>query len=83
MRKKFDVLKGPGDLFFGNLVGPQISDVISFKKDLSRIGLINSTDTIEDGGLPGSVGSDDGINTPFLHFKANVIQRSDAAKRDG
>lgn len=82
MRKKFDVLKRPGNPFSGNLVGPQIGDVLSFEQDLSGSGLINSTDAIEDSGLPRSVRPDDGINRPLLHFKANVRQRFDAAKRD-
>ena len=59
-----------------------MGDVLSFEEDFSGTRLINSTDAIEDGGLPGTIRSDDGINGPFLHFKAYVAQRSDAAKGD-
>ena len=45
--------------------------------------MINSTDTIEDSGFPGSIRSDDGINGSSLHCKANLIQGSNAPKRDG
>jgi hypothetical protein len=82
VREKFDVLKCPGNPLFGNLVRPQIGDVFSFKEGLPRIWLVNSTDAIEDSGLPGSIWSNDGIDGSFLHFKAYITQSSDAAKRD-
>jgi hypothetical protein len=82
VREEFDILKCPGNPLFGNLVRFEIGDVISFEEDLSRIWLINSTDAIEDGGLSGSIGSNDGIDGPFLHLKAHITQSSDAAKRD-
>lgn len=59
-----------------------MGDVLSFEEDFSGTRPINSTDAIEDGGLPGTIRSDDGINGPFLHFKAHIAQRSDAAKGD-
>ena len=60
-----------------------MGDVLSFEEDLSRIGLINSTDAVENRRLPSSIGSDDGTDGSFLHLKANIIQGSDAAERDG
>jgi hypothetical protein len=83
VREKFDVLKCPRNSLFGNLVGPQLGNGFSLEEDLSRIRLVNSADAIEDGGFPSPIGSDDGINGPFLHFEADITQRSDSAKRDG
>jgi hypothetical protein len=82
VREKLDVLKCPGNPLFGNLVRFEIGDVLSFEEDFSGTRPINSTDAIEDGGLSGSIGSNDGIDGPFLHLKAYITQSSDAAKRD-
>ena len=59
-----------------------MGDLLSFEENLSRIGLINPADAIENGRLPSSVGSDDGIDGPFLHSEAYIIQRFDAAESD-
>jgi len=55
----------------GDLVGLQIGNLLIFEEDLSFVGFIEAAYTIENGGLPCSVGPDDRVNFAFFHGKTN------------
>jgi len=80
--KQFNILKGSGDPHPGNLVGFPVFNTISLKPDMAFIGLIQTGNAVEKGGLSGTVRPDQRKNLTLFHRKIYVLQCLYPAKGD-
>ena len=83
MLEEFDVLEGSGNAQMGDLVRAGVRDVVRSPvvvNNFAVLGLVESADAVEQAGLAGAVGTDDGEYFALFDFEAYVEQRSDAAE---
>jgi hypothetical protein len=66
MAEKLDILKGPGNPQFGNFMGFDLQELLSFKENAAFLRLIKTVDAIQKTGFTGTVGSDDGKDFSWL-----------------
>jgi hypothetical protein len=52
---KLDVLECPRDTQFGNFVGWQSGDILSFKKNITLLRAIKSVYAVKEAALPGAI----------------------------
>ena len=74
-------LKGTGDALLRHLVHRQSGDVLAGEDDAARARLEHAGDQVEDGGLAGAVGADDGANLAALHRQVDVVDGDEAPNR--
>ena len=83
--KEADVLKGPGHSQFRDLVDleavdPPASAPGRRDEDISCGRLIDAGDAVEEGGLAGAVGTDEGGDLPLPDFKVDGVERLEPAE---
>jgi hypothetical protein len=61
----------------------QPGEVLAFKKDFPRIGLVKAGDAVKAGGLPGAIWPDETANRTGGDIERKVVQRIDPAKVHG
>ena len=83
MEEQAKVLKGAGDTPLGNGSRRKASKVLAFKKDFSGIRVVDAGNTIEYGGLPGTVGTDNGQDLLLLYLEMDIREGLNAAETDG
>jgi len=64
--KVVDVLKGAGNAGFGNLVRLLAAHIFVLEHDFTGAGLVDAVDAVEQGGLAGAVGPDNGIDLALV-----------------
>src|SRR5205807_4496553 len=75
-----DVLKGARNPPLGPLVGPQMRDVVAVELDPSTGGRVDAADAVEDAGLAGAVGADDGEEVASVDLETHPGQGGHAAE---
>jgi hypothetical protein len=80
--KQLDVLKGAGHAFAGNPIGGKAHNVFTITDDPAMVWLIDAVDKIENGGLSGTIGPDDGKDRILLHAETDVAHCLQAAEAD-
>ncbi len=85
MLEELDVLEGPGDAQLGDLVRAQPGQVVGgtvpvHKADLALLRMVEAADAVEQAGLAGAVGSDDGEDFPVSHVQTDAAQGSHATE---
>jgi hypothetical protein len=73
--EELKILKGPRYTQARDIMGRMAKDVYSSKKDFPFLRVIEATETIKDRRLAGSIGTDEPVNSPFLNFEMEVIDR--------
>ena len=76
-----DVLERAGDPVPGHLEGPAARDVGSVEQHSPGVRGIDPAHHVDEGGLAGSVGPDDGKDLPRLRGQGRFAQGEDAAER--
>src|SRR5690606_38306906 len=66
----------------GDSVRRRGGDVLAVEEEPARGRIVDAADQVEDGGLAGAVGADDGEDLAALHGEADVIDGADAAETD-
>jgi hypothetical protein len=72
------VLKGAGDPSVGDRIRREPDQALSLEMEVSLIRLVDTGDTIEQGGLAGTVRPDNGQDLVFLDFKIDSGQGLDS-----
>ncbi len=83
LREQLDVLEGAGDPQVGDAIRAHPEEVLAHEPDRPLLGVIHARDAVEDRGLAGAVGTDDGEQLPGLDREAHVVDGGDAGKRQG
>jgi hypothetical protein len=73
--EQLDVLEHPGDAEPGDLVRRQAHELASVQLDRPLLWAVYPGDAVEDGGLAGSVGPDDGEELVHVDVERDVAQR--------
>jgi hypothetical protein len=81
--EQLNILKGAGDAEARDEMGFQAVDSPAAKEDFSGTGSVNAADTVEDGGLPGPVGPDNGVDHPLFHCKGDIMDGQEASEANG
>ena len=72
-------LERPRQAEAGARMGRQGRDVAAGEADLPGIGAQASADLVDQGGLAGAVGADDGVDFTDLHGEIQIVGGDDAA----
>jgi hypothetical protein len=83
MLEQLDVLEGAGDAESGDAVRRHVGDVGAVEGELAAGRLVDAAHQIEDGGLAGAVGTDDGEDLALVDGEAHAVDGLDAAEVDG
>ena len=75
------VLEGAGDAQGGDAVGPQVGDVPPLEEDAAPLGMVVAADGVDEGGLAGAVGADDGQDLAPVGLEAHPAQGVHPAER--
>ena len=78
--EKLDVLEGSRHSQLRHPVGADSHDRVAAPQDVARLGAVDLRDRIEDGGLPGAVGADDGVELPGPDLERHRIDGCDPAE---
>ena len=62
--------------------GGYVGDVAVFENEAAGRWLVDAADQIEDGGLAGAIGADDGEYFALVHREADAVDGADAAEID-
>ena len=71
-----------GKARFHNLVGAHTLDALALVQDVARLGVQQTGNGLQGGGLAGTVGTDQGDNLALVHLKGNVLDSVDVAVKD-
>src|SRR5882757_7397055 len=82
MLEQLDVLEGAGDAQRGDAVRRHVGDVGAVEAEMARGRLVDAAYQVEDGGLAGAVGADDGEDLALLDVEAHAVDGADAAEMD-
>ena len=82
VRKLAEILEGSRDTGRGDLVGAQAEQIAAVKGDASSHGLIDTRDDVEERGLAGAIGTDDGEELATRDRERDVGERGDASEAD-
>jgi hypothetical protein len=77
---KLDVLECPRDAQFGNFVGWQSGDILSFKKNITLLRAIKSVYAVKEAALPSAIRA---YNSQYLRpsdLNVNIIQSTEPPK---
>ena len=74
-------LEGAADAGGADLVGAKPVYPLFLKKNFSRIRRVNAGDQVEDGGLAGAVGADEGVDAALRDLEGGLVHRAQPAKR--
>jgi hypothetical protein len=80
--EQLDVLEGARDAPPGDLVGRHPRDVPLAEEQPSVARIVDPAHQVEDGGLAGAVGADDGEHLALIHLEAHAVERPDAPEVD-
>jgi hypothetical protein len=78
--EELDILKGSGDAQAGDLVRGQAGDVSALEDDPPLLRMIKSTDAVQDTGLAGTIGTDDGKDLALSDREADTVKCRQAAE---
>ena len=81
--EQLDVLEGAGDAELGDLVRRHLGDVAALEEQLARGRVVEPRDQVEDRGLAGAVGADDGEDLALFDAEAHAVDRLEAAELQG
>jgi hypothetical protein len=81
-REQRHVLERAGDADLDDLVGGDAQEVPLVERDLAGVGLVQPADDVEEGGLAGPVGADQGADLALLDGEREAVERHDAAEPD-
>src|SRR6267378_1655305 len=76
-----DVLKGARHAELGHVGRRQPRAVAALEEDAALVGMVEATDDVEQRGLAGAVGPDDGQDLAALNAQAHAAQRQQRARR--
>jgi hypothetical protein len=82
VQKEAQVLKSPGDTPSSYVVGREPKKALFPKKDFALVGMVDTRDAIEHGGLSRPIGADDGKDLPIFHPEVHPGQGHNASKAD-
>jgi hypothetical protein len=77
---EFDILKGSGDSELRDGVSWNFKKVFVFIEDLALLGLIETTDAVEETRLSSSIGADDAQYLPSSQLEADIGEGNQIAK---
>src|SRR3989449_10023024 len=77
-----DVLEGAGDAERGDVGRLEVRPVLAVENDPSLVRMVEATDRVEQRGLAGAVGTDDGQDLAVTDPQAHLVQRHERAKAD-
>ena len=80
--EQLDVLEGAGDAASRRWCGGDAGDVLALENEAAAGRLVDAADEVEDRGLAGAVGADDGEDLALLHVEGDPVDRADAAEVD-
>src|SRR5215475_10421331 len=83
MLKQLDVLERAGDAERCDAVWRDVGDVHAVEGEAPRGRLVYAAHQVEDGGLAGAVGPDDGEDLALVDREAHAVDSLDAAEVDG
>jgi hypothetical protein len=78
-----DVLIGSGNPQPDNLIRQEANEGGVVEKDFSNLGTIKACHTVEKGGFPGSIGSNDTVDAMLFNFKVEIIDSKKTAEPFG
>ena len=78
-----DVLEGARDAERGDVARLLLGDVAAFEHDAAGVGLVEAGDHVQQRGLAGAVGADDGEDAAAWHVERHVLHGGDAAETLG
>ena len=74
VRKKLNILKGPGNPKLRHTIGLLSLNLPVLKEDTPFCRLIDSIDAVEKGRLAGAIRTDDGKNGTFADLKMDIAE---------
>src|SRR5687768_16921835 len=77
-----DVLERPADTESNPAVCGEERDVAASVGHRPRVGLVEVRDAVEEGCLPGSVGTDQSDDLPFADLDVDVVESDETAESD-
>src|SRR6266581_4423564 len=77
-----DVLEGAGDAEGGDVGRLEVRPVLAVENDPSLVRMVEATDRVEQRGLAGAVGTDDGQDLAVTDPQAHLVQRHERAEAD-
>jgi hypothetical protein len=82
-RIEFDILEGSGDPELSDGVSWNSKKIFVFIKDLALLGLIETTDAVEEAGLSSSIGADDAQYLSSSQLEADIREGNQIAEAQG
>ncbi len=79
--EQFDVLERAGNPQCSDAVGFHAEDALAVEADGALLRVVHTIQTVENRGLAGTVGADDGEQLPRLDLEGHPVESDDARKR--